>query len=119
MNSTLSDVEILRLRNIEKKSLAEIGRLCGGISKVAVFKRLRKVNAVNLTKPHLQQAAKTETSPPQVNANQTWKCITRGVNGTRPKYLRQRTTGRIYVYNDGYAGRQDMEPYDGLLPGRG
>ncbi len=45
MKSTLSDNEILRLRNIEKKSLAEIGRLCGGISKVAVFKRLKRLES--------------------------------------------------------------------------
>lgn len=29
-----------------------------------------------------------------------------------PKYLRQKDTGRIYVYRENLAGRADMEPYE-------
>ncbi len=54
-----------------------------------------------------------------VNVRQPAKCSTQGVSSTRPKYLRQVTTGRIYVYNDMYAEREDMEPFDGPLPMKG
>ncbi len=121
MIRTIHDEELLRLRNVEKKSLAEIGKVYG-ISKVAVFKRLKrleKVNGVNLIKPKIQKGANIETVSPMINARQPEKCSIQGVRATRPKYLRQVTTGRIYVYNDVYAEREDMEPFEGPLPMKG
>jgi len=126
LKSTLSDSEILRLRNVEKKTLAEIGTLCGGVSKVAVFKKLKKVNGVNLINPRAHEAAKTHTVPPQVNAKQREKFNAEGVNGTPPKYPRQTTARRIYelsklccMYIASYPKREDMESSDGLLSRRG
>ena len=118
-----------RLKEEEGKSLAEIGRVYG-ISKVAVFKRLKTLEKrypVNLTKLDILETP--GTCPPAITLShephEVTEDVTRSpVNGgilrveepTAPKYLRKKDTGEVFIATRFLLQRADMEPYSGPVP---